>query len=503
MERLLRSVMQIGGHPDTDDAHQNWIKLKEHDLEFPVEEDRRIIKYLDDFYGQMSAPPDISIVREYFEKKDDIEAVSRINELVKIQVFIRANFLSIVRSEQEAQMTKNFVHLCRDATGIAEHGKNLDKPVDGKKIIRGVNDAVNYVYGKLSDFTKFESGEKLEGVITEDADEVLDEYNTIAKTNAYANRNLFGLEPIDSVCEGHRSGELWVHCAFSGELKTSLALNYAYNNAYVYGKNIFYAILEMPYKQLRRQLFALHSSHGKFVTDWFEKDKKAGLERPYTGIDYRRIRDGKLSELELERFKIIVQDFKSTTKGKLYIWRPTSNGTKLQEIQRRCEMFHNKYECHGAIIDWLGLCQPRYRSNDYVNNINSIVTDCRWFALNFARGKTLPVLALFQMNRQGKLRAMKNNGRYDFASISYANAIEKDSDVISWTYLDDDMRKLGQFLCGSLKNRDNPLYEPFLGRIIWNTRRMRAIEKPMFDMSPDAIVRNCNTIALNPSDMII
>ena len=103
--------MQIGGHPDTDDAHQNWIKLKEHDLEFPVEEDRRIFKYLDDFYGQMSAPPDISIVREYFEKKDDIEAVSRINELVKVQSYIRANFLSIVRSEQDAQMMKSFIHL--------------------------------------------------------------------------------------------------------------------------------------------------------------------------------------------------------------------------------------------------------------------------------------------------------------------------------------------------------------------------------------------------------
>lgn len=502
MERLLRSVMQIGGHPDANDAHQNWIKLKEHDLEFSIEEDRRIFKYLDDFYGQMSAPPDISIVREYFEKKDDVEAVSRIAELNKVQFYFGANFLSIVRSEQEAQMTKNFVHLCRDATGIAEHGRNLEKPIDGKKIIRGVNDAVNYVYSKLSDFTKFESGEKLEGVITDDVNEVLDDYNTIAKTNVYANRNLFGLEPVDSVCEGHRTGELWVHCAFVSELKTSLALNYAYNNSYVYGKNIFYAILEMPYKQLRRQLFVLHSSHGKFITDWFEKDKKAGRE-PYTGIDYRKVRDGKLSELELERFKLVAQDFQATSKGKLYIWRPTSNGTKMSEIQRRCEMFHNKYECNGAIVDWLGLCSPKYRSNDYVNNINSVVTECRWFALNFARGKTLPVLALFQMNRQGKMRAEKANGRYDYASISYANSVEKDADVITYTYLDAELRNSGKFLMGNLKNRDNPIFEPMYGKIMWGTRRMRAIERPILDMSPEAIVKNCGTIALNPMDMIV
>jgi replicative DNA helicase len=494
--------MQIGGHPDTDDAHQNWIKLKEHDLEFPVEEDRRIFKYLDDFYGQMSSPPDISIVREYFEKKDDIEAVSRINELVKVQSYIRANFLSIVRSEQDAQMMKSFIHLCRDATGIAEHGRNLEKPIDGKKIIRGVNDAVNYMYGKLSDYTKFESGEKLEGVITDDVDEVLDEYNTISKTNVYANRNLFGLEPVDTVCKGHKSGELWVHCGFASELKSSLALNYAYNNTYVYGKNIFYAILEMPYSQLRRQVYVLHSSHGKFITDWYEKDKKAGRV-PYTGIDYRKVRDGELSDLELERFKLVAQDYRATSKGKFYIWRPTSNGTKISEIQRRIEMFHNKYGCDGAIIDYLGLCHPKYRSNNDIGNINNVVTECRWLALNFARGKTLPVLALFQMNRQGKLRADKNDGRYDFAAISYANQIEKDADVITYTYLNDILRAESKFYLGCIKNRDNPIFERMVGRIIWQTKRMRAIERSNFDMSPDSIVRNCNTIALNPSDMII
>lgn len=502
MERLLRSVMQIGDHPDADDAHQNWIKLKEHDLEFSIEEDRRIFKYLDDFYSQMSAPPDISIVREYFEKRDDIDVVARIAELFKAQPYIRANFLAILRAEQESQMMKNFIHLCRDATGIAEHGRNLEKPIDGKKIIRGVHDAVNYMYGKLSNFTRFESGEKLEGVITEDAEEVLDEYNTISKTNVYANRNLFGLEPVDFICKGHRAGELWVHCAFSGELKTSLALNYAYNNSYVFGKNIFYAMLEMPYKQLRRQLFVLHSSHGKFVTDWYEKDKKAG-RTPYTGLDYRRVRDGELSELEYERLKLVAQDFKSTIKGKLYIWRSEMSGTKISEIQRRAEMFHNKYSCDGVIVDYLGLCQPKYRTNDHVNNVNNVVTECRWLALNFARGKTLPVLALFQMNRQGKLRADKNDGRYDFAAISYANQIEKDSDVITYTYLNDALRSEGKFYLGNIKNRDNPIFERMVGKILWQTKRMRAIEQTSFNMDTDSVVRNCNALALSPSDMIV
>jgi intein/homing endonuclease/replicative DNA helicase len=421
LERLLRSVIQIGGNPDADDAYQNWLRFREHNLEYAVEEDRRIVDYLSDFYSQMNAPPDVAIIREFFEKRDDVEAVSRLGEIAKAQWYARQNYLAIVRSEQESQLTRNFVLLCRDVTGIAEHGRNLDKPVDGKRIIRGVHDAVNYLYSKLSDYTRVETGEKLEGVVSDDAEEVLDEYESACKADSYADRNLFGLEPVDVVCQGHRSGELWVHCAFSAELKTTLALNYAYNNAFVYGRNIFYGILEMPYRQLRRQIYVLHSSNGKFVTEWMNADVKAGRP-PYTGLDYRKVRDGKLDELGRKRLKIVAQDFQATCRGRLYVWRPEAAGVTINDIQRRAEMFDNKYGCQGVIVDYLGpLITPKRRSSDTVTNLNNIVTECRWMALSFARGRNVPVLALFQMNRQGKARADKNDGRYDFAAISYAN----------------------------------------------------------------------------------
>ena len=59
--------MQVGGHPDQDDAYQNWMRLAEHDLGFNTEEDSKIHDYLKTFYGQMSAPPDFTLVKEYFE----------------------------------------------------------------------------------------------------------------------------------------------------------------------------------------------------------------------------------------------------------------------------------------------------------------------------------------------------------------------------------------------------------------------------------------------------
>ena len=252
MERILRSVIQVGNVPDGEECLANWSRLQEQGLGFPNEEDRRIEQYLQDFYGQMSSPPDFTLVRDFFEKRDDIETCTRLDEIKKAQHYIRTNFLSIVRTELEEQQRRQFVLVCRDAATIAEHGMNIQKPgPDGKKIMRGTSDAIGFVFDKMSDMTRFEGGEKLEGSVTDDVEEVISEYESVESADAYTGRNIFGLEPLDQACEGHKSGEFHVHCAYPGELKTTLALNYAYNNAYLHGKNIFYGIFEMPYKQLQ------------------------------------------------------------------------------------------------------------------------------------------------------------------------------------------------------------------------------------------------------------
>ena len=494
MDRIIRSCLQVGGHPDAEEAHNNWIRLQEYHLEFETIEDKKIYDYLRKFYDQMAAPPDFALVKEYFENLDDIDTVSHLDEIKSASFSIRTNFLAIVRNKQDQQQIKGVVLLCRDASSIAEHGRNLEKPVNGKNILRGVNDAVNYLYENLHGFTRVESGSKLEGVISDDADEILDEYDLMKRTNQFANRNLFGLEPVDSVCKGHRRGEYWVHCAFAGQLKTTCALNYAYNNVMVYGKNIFYAVLEMPYDQLRRQLYVIHSSHGKFVTRWNHEDG-------YVGLDYRQVRDGELNSRDEMRLKIVAQDFQETAKGKLYVWRPSDDVT-VDDVRRKAEMFHNKWGCDGIVIDHLGLIKPKNFSRDYVIALNGVVRDTRLMALNFARGRAVPILALFQLNRQGLMRADKNDGRYDFAAISYANEIEKSADVITYTYLNEQLRKEAKFYLGCLKNRDNPVFDRMIGKILWKSKRMRAIESDLLDMDNDQLLAACNRVTLTAEDMI-
>lgn len=493
MERILRGIIQVGQEPDTEEAHANWLKLQDYELQYPSEEDKKIFNYIKLFYSQMSAPPDFNLVKEYFEKENDIESVSRLEEIGKAALYIRTNYLSIVRSVVEQQQIKNFAILCRDASAIAENGRVVQEGYQ-KKTLKGIHDAVDYVYGNLHEFTRVESGEKLEGVITEDADEVVDEYDHIASTDKLSHRNLLGLEPVDQICKGHRKGELWVHTAFTGELKTSLALNYAYNNSMVYGKNIFYAILEMPYTQLRRQLYVIHSSHGKFVTEWHKQDG-------YLGLDYRQVRDGELDEIGRKRLATVAQDFKSTCPGRLYVWRPPEEVT-VEDIRKKAEAFHHKYGCDGVIIDHMGLPKAKGRYSDTVSKLNSIVRDSKLMALNFARGRGVPVFGLTQMNRQGKMRADKNDGYYDMSAISYANEVEKSSDVITYTYLNDSLRKEGKFYLGNLKNRDNPIFERMIGKILWQSKRMRAIESDLIDMDTDRILAASEQLSIGVGEFL-
>lgn len=494
MDRIIRSLFQINGTPDPEEALYSWNRLQEFELEF-FNEDKKIHEYLKKFYADLSAPPDVRIMKDFFEKNDEIEVVSRIDDISKSQYFIRTNFISLVRSEHERQQINSFSIMMREAATIAEFGKSYSKPIDGKKTLKGVQDAVDYVAKYLPDFTRVEDGEKIEGIASEDCDDFINDYTLAEKADIYSSRNLFGFEQVDEACRGHRTGELWTHCASSGELKTTLAVNYLYNNTYLYGKNIFYGILEMPYKVIRDTVYLIHSSHGKFVTEWYEKDKRAGREHPYTGLDYRDYRDGRFDDISKKRMEIVAQDYHATSKGKAYIWKPRGDVT-VKDIRRKAETFHNKYECHGVVIDHLGLAVPERYSNDYTVSLNTSVRASKLFALNFARGKGVPLLALFQINRQGKLLADKNDGYYNFSSIAYANEVERSSDTVTYTYLNDALRKDGKFYFGCMKNRGNPIFDRVIGKILWNSKRMREIEIDKSIMDDDNLLKAARKIDL-------
>jgi hypothetical protein len=145
VERLIRGIMQIGGFPEAEDALKNWRELVKSEPEWPTVEDKQIFEYLRTYYHQMGAPPDFALAKEFFEKDDNIEGVARLDEIKSAQLYIGANYRSILQSVLETQEKKAMILLMRDASAIVEHGKSVEVGKGRSRHFKGCDDAIDYL----------------------------------------------------------------------------------------------------------------------------------------------------------------------------------------------------------------------------------------------------------------------------------------------------------------------------------------------------------------------
>ena len=242
---------------------------------------------------------------------------------------------------------------------------------------------------------------------------------------------------------------------------TTLSLTWCYNLVTRYRRNVFYASLEMPFKQIRRLLCCLHTSHPK----WARQGKKP--------LDYRKIRDGDLTEEEEAFYFEALDDFFNNEEySRMELWCPDHDVT-VAEIKLEAELLHKQMDVGFCVVDHGGLVtDPKKSGKSTTEELNAVMRDCKKMALHFNQGEGLPVLLLFQINRNGKDEASKNQGRYKLSALSYANEAERSADYVTTTYLDDNLREAGRTIVCNLKNRDNPHFPVFEAGIDFTCRRV-------------------------------
>jgi replicative DNA helicase len=218
----------------------------------------------------------------------------------------------------------------------------------------------------------------------------------------------------------------------------------------------------MPYEQVRRQVIAIHSANGKW--------KALG----YKPLDYRKIRDGDLSPEDEAFYQRVIEDWTTNPEYCSFEIRAPDKDMTIDDIRLEAELVHKQTEVGLLVVDHGQLLEPRKRRgrSDYVTELNSIVRDTKKLALHFNHGEKMAVLMLFQINRQGREEAAKNKGKYKATAIAYANEVEKSADYITTTFLDEDHRRNGTTYFTNLKNRENPLFEPFYAAVNFSSRRM-------------------------------
>jgi hypothetical protein len=457
MKRLLRSVIDIDSAISQENLCGNFQKLITAKFEFPNPQDKVLYDYLRAYFQNRLEMPSKQTLVDYFTKVNDIETLERIEDIAAAPWYIRSNYSTLLQNLLEEQNKIRAVALLEESKQIITKGLILE----GEKQ-QGVRAGLQHFAQNANNLIQPEYNARIRGNLREDGQAIWDEY-TNAKANQGKNWGRFtGLNNIDKVCHGIKRGELWIHAAFIGELKTTFATTWAYNLVTRYRSNVFYASLEMKYDHIRRLIYAIHSTNLKY--------KQAG----YKPLDYRRLRDGELTPEEEKFLQIIIEDFTTNPEyGSFDVWAPDEDVT-IDDIRMEAELQHKQSEIGLLVIDHALLVEPRKkkRSKDFTIEANSVVRDAKKMALHFNHGESIPTLLLFQINRQGKDDADKSDGVYKVKALSYANEAERSADVITTSYLNDQLRteKKTKFSC--LKNRDNPLFEPFLATVNFDARRI-------------------------------
>ena len=431
MKILLRSSFIGSPSDDQELAFRNYLTLGDASLGFDVPEDNTIWEVIQNFARTHNHVPDVRTLRAHFEQLHQPEPVDRIEILLTLKPLYKGDFIHRVEERAEERRTRLVQELLREAGQIVQTGMEI-KEGKQKKLIRGPIDAIRFLITKSHDIVMPATGQRLSGEITLDGEDFKREYDRIENDPLAGVGQHTGIEQIDTTLSGAKKFELWTHAAWTGGLKSSFAMNWAYNQAVWLKHDSLIFSLEMPYIQCRRILYAIHSMHPKFR----DARIQLGIQKdpgPSASLDYGRIRDGQLTpEEKTFLLDYVIPDFNSGLYGKIHIEvsDPDKSDFNVADLRSRAEVIYSKSPFSLLIVDHAGLLAPREWVPSTTERLNEVLRDLKRLAMNFNRGAGMAVVNLFQISREGFKSAEKlveksdnsyNQGPYNLTHLSYSN----------------------------------------------------------------------------------
>jgi hypothetical protein len=498
---LLRSCFIALPSDDPELSFRNYLALSESGLGFDVPEDTVLWEFVRDFARTHNHVPDVRTIRSHFETLKNPEAGDRLEVLAPLKPLFKGDFIKRLEERAEERRSRMVVDILREASQILQTGIEVK---EGKKSrhLRGPVDAVRYLVNKSHDIVMPTTGARLSGEITLDGESFKQEYEKVESDPLAGIGQFTGIQQMDEALGGAKKYELWTHAAFTGGLKSTLALNWLYNQAVYYKYDGLIFSLEMPYPQCRRILYAMHSLHGKFRDDRI----RLGIQKspgPNVGIEYGKIRDGGLSQTEKTfLMDYVIPDFNSGVYGKIHIEvsDPDKSDFNVADLRAKAELIYSKSPFNLLFVDHAGLLAPRQWVPSTTERLNEVLRDLKRLAMNFNRGAGMPVVNLFQISREGFKAAEKAaekasanggnylNGPYNLTHLSYANECERSSDIVTASYVDNDLRAQNKVLFQCLKSRDQAPFQNHFARVEWHCRRiLTSQEVPMVSGKKDDV----------------
>jgi replicative DNA helicase len=484
MKILLRSVFIVNASDSEQLFLQNYHALVESGLGFDMLEDINIWKFIQDFYQGHGHLPTLQTIRSHFERVQELEVVDRLERLAMESPKTRGDFISFLETQAEDRRVKIVMELAKEMATIAQTGIDVkDKGGKNSKKFLGAVDAIRWVLDRSHELVSPTLGSRLSGNVATDGETFITRYERVKSDPQFGIGCYTGIRQVDDALKGAKRYELWIHAGFTGSLKSSLALQWAYNQMVYYRNSTLYFSLEMPYIQCMNMLYAMHTAHEKFA------QIRAQLGIQDIGLDYERMKNGVLAPHEEKfLFDYVVPDFnkKSTVPatgpypveaheyGDIYIEvaDPDKTDFTVLELRAKAELIYSKTPFKMVVVDHVGLMSPRERYGSTTEKINEVVRDLKKLAMSFNRGMGIAVVGLAQLSREGYRAAEKNGGKYNLTHLSYANEIERSADIVTATWIDDDLKKINRGIIQCLKSRDQAPFERCPLRVEFSCRRI-------------------------------
>lgn len=447
-------------------------------LEMNTSAQKSLYSFVLRFFLDNHHNPEISTVQAHFSNKNEASVIDYTFILKTRKPVYQGDFIENLRLEIRSQKKTKASVLLKEAFDIVQTGRDI---VNGRETSRlfGPEDAINYVLDNSHDILSPEMGASINGNAF-DPKKLEDfklNYEQI-KANPDMNQGQFsGIKQWDTHIGGLRKKELWIHAAFVSHMKSSIALNWAYNQAIHYKYNVLYYSLEMPFEQLQRILVCMHSFNDKFEQDRLELGIQTNVNEPCS-LSYKFLKKGELKpNEEVFLFNRVLADLEDPEQnyGKIIIETESYNqkkGTKISDIGRVAEIHHARDPLKMIIIDHLMLLRSSEKYASRTDSLNEIVRETKQLTMKFNRDEGIGILALYQTSRDGYRKAMKEEGIYDLTAFNYSNEVEKSADIITLSFLNDELREQSRLLLQNLKSRDESLLDPFKSRIYWECRRI-------------------------------
>src|SRR3954466_12172213 len=221
-----------------------------------------------------------------------------------------------------------------------------------------------------------------------------------------------GFTDIDSLLGGLQPSDLLILAGRPGMGKTALGTNMAFHAAQQYmrdlesgaeypsGAPVLFFSLEMAAQQLSARILSEQCE-----------------------LEVWKIRNGKMSESEWEKFVLTMQDLSALP---LYI--DDSGGISIAQIAARARRLKREKNIGLIIIDYLQLVEPSSRR---VENRVQEISDVTKGLKALAKELSVPVMALSQLSRGVDNRDDK---RPILSDLRESGSIEQDADVVMFVY---------------------------------------------------------------------